>query len=116
MSTMTIIGTFTASDNGYTGSIKTLTLNIKGQFRPVREGQRQEPSNDQQRLRGLRQSVRAVDRQAGSAAMALFASRSPDRAPPRESPFSDLGERLRFLGAVVPYCASVEVSNPVGPP
>jgi uncharacterized protein (DUF736 family) len=30
--TMATIGTFTASDNGYTGSIKTLTLNIKAKF------------------------------------------------------------------------------------
>jgi uncharacterized protein (DUF736 family) len=29
---MAIIGTFTASDNGYTGAIKTLTLNIKAKF------------------------------------------------------------------------------------
>ena len=29
---MANIGTFTASDNGYTGSIKTLTLNIKAKF------------------------------------------------------------------------------------
>ena len=38
---MATIGTFTASDNGYVGSIKTLTLNIKARFAPVREGQRQ---------------------------------------------------------------------------
>jgi uncharacterized protein (DUF736 family) len=30
--TMATIGTFTALDNGYTGSIKTLTLNIKAKF------------------------------------------------------------------------------------
>jgi len=30
--TMANIGTFTAADNGYTGSIKTLTLNIKAKF------------------------------------------------------------------------------------
>jgi uncharacterized protein (DUF736 family) len=30
--TMATIGTFTASDNGYTGSIKTLTLNVKVKF------------------------------------------------------------------------------------
>jgi uncharacterized protein (DUF736 family) len=29
---MATIGTLTASDNGYTGSIKTLTLNIKAKF------------------------------------------------------------------------------------
>jgi len=29
---MATIGTFTASENGYTGSIKTLTLNIKAKF------------------------------------------------------------------------------------
>lgn len=29
---MATIGTFTASDNGYTDSIKTLTLNIKAKF------------------------------------------------------------------------------------
>ncbi len=29
---MATIGTFTASDNGYTGLIKTLTLNIKAKF------------------------------------------------------------------------------------
>ncbi|MCK1280676.1 DUF736 domain-containing protein [Bradyrhizobium sp. 61] len=29
---MAIIGTFTAADNGYIGSIKTLTLNIKARF------------------------------------------------------------------------------------
>jgi uncharacterized protein (DUF736 family) len=29
---MATIGTFTASDNGYSGSIKTLTLNIKAKF------------------------------------------------------------------------------------
>ena len=29
---MATIGTFTASDNGYVGSIKTLTLNIKAKF------------------------------------------------------------------------------------
>jgi uncharacterized protein (DUF736 family) len=29
---MATIGTFTASDNGYTGSIKTLTLNIKAKL------------------------------------------------------------------------------------
>ena len=31
---MATIGTFTASDIGYTGSIKTLTLNIKAKFAP----------------------------------------------------------------------------------
>ena len=31
---MAIIGSFTASDNGFTGSIKTLTLNIKAKFAP----------------------------------------------------------------------------------
>lgn len=30
--TMATIGTFTASDNGYVGSIKTLTLNIRARF------------------------------------------------------------------------------------
>jgi uncharacterized protein (DUF736 family) len=30
--TMSTIGTFTASDNGYIGSIKTLTLNVKAKF------------------------------------------------------------------------------------
>jgi uncharacterized protein (DUF736 family) len=29
---MATIGTFTASDNGYTGSVKTLTLNVKAKF------------------------------------------------------------------------------------
>jgi uncharacterized protein (DUF736 family) len=29
---MATIGTFTAADNGYTGSIKTLTLNVKAKF------------------------------------------------------------------------------------
>ena len=29
---MATIGTFTAQDNGFTGSIKTLTLNIKAKF------------------------------------------------------------------------------------
>jgi uncharacterized protein (DUF736 family) len=29
---MATIGTFSASDNGYSGSIKTLTLNIKAKF------------------------------------------------------------------------------------
>jgi uncharacterized protein (DUF736 family) len=32
--TMATIGTFTASDNGYVGSIKTLTLNIKARLAP----------------------------------------------------------------------------------
>jgi uncharacterized protein (DUF736 family) len=31
---MAIIGSFTASENGYSGSIKTLTLNIKAKFVP----------------------------------------------------------------------------------
>jgi uncharacterized protein (DUF736 family) len=31
---MATIGTFTAQDNGYIGSIKTLTLNIKAKFSP----------------------------------------------------------------------------------
>ena len=31
---MATIGTFTASDNGFIGSIKTLTLNIKARFAP----------------------------------------------------------------------------------
>ena len=31
---MATIGTFTASDNGYVGSIKTLTLNFKARFAP----------------------------------------------------------------------------------
>ena len=30
--TMATIGTFTAADNGYTGSVKTLTLNVKAKF------------------------------------------------------------------------------------
>lgn len=29
---MATIGTFTASDNGYTGSVKTLTLNVNAKF------------------------------------------------------------------------------------
>ena len=29
---MATIGTFTASDNGYTGSVKTLTLNVKAKL------------------------------------------------------------------------------------
>src|SRR5215207_476194 len=32
--TMATIGSFAASDNGFTGSIKTLTLNIKAKFAP----------------------------------------------------------------------------------
>ena len=31
---MATIGSFAASDNGFTGSIKTLTLNIKAKFAP----------------------------------------------------------------------------------
>ena len=31
---MATIGTFTPSDNGFIGSIKTLTLNIKARFAP----------------------------------------------------------------------------------
>jgi uncharacterized protein (DUF736 family) len=31
---MATIGTFTASDNGFIGSIKTLTLNIRARFAP----------------------------------------------------------------------------------
>ena len=30
--TMATIGTFTAADKGYTGSVKTLTLNVKAKF------------------------------------------------------------------------------------
>jgi len=30
--TMATIGTFTAAENGYTGSVKTLTLNVKAKF------------------------------------------------------------------------------------
>ena len=30
---MATIGTFTKSENGYTGAVKTLTLNVKAQFR-----------------------------------------------------------------------------------
>lgn len=30
--TMATIGTFTASDNGFTGSVKTLALNVKAKF------------------------------------------------------------------------------------
>jgi uncharacterized protein (DUF736 family) len=30
--TMTAIGTFTGSDNGYTGSVKTLTPNVKAKY------------------------------------------------------------------------------------
>ena len=29
---MATIGTFTTTDNGYTGSVKTLTLNVKAKF------------------------------------------------------------------------------------
>jgi uncharacterized protein (DUF736 family) len=29
---MANIGTFTTADNGYTGSVKTLTLNVKAKF------------------------------------------------------------------------------------
>ena len=29
---MATIGTFTAADNGYAGSVKTLTLNVKAKF------------------------------------------------------------------------------------
>ena len=32
---MATIGTFTAADNGYTGSVKTLTLNVKAKFVPT---------------------------------------------------------------------------------
>ena len=32
---MATIGTFTKSGDGYTGSVKTLTLNVKAQFRPA---------------------------------------------------------------------------------
>jgi len=33
--TMATIGSFTASDNGYTGSVKTLTLNFRAKFVPT---------------------------------------------------------------------------------
>ena len=33
--TMAIIGTFTAADNGYGGSVKTLTLNFRAKFVPI---------------------------------------------------------------------------------
>ncbi len=32
---MAIIGTFTAADNGYGGSVKTLTLNFRAKFVPT---------------------------------------------------------------------------------
>jgi len=32
---MATIGTFTATDNGFTGSVKTLTLNVKAKFLPA---------------------------------------------------------------------------------
>ena len=32
---MATIGSFTASDNGFTGSIRTLTLNVKAQIRRI---------------------------------------------------------------------------------
>src|SRR3546814_16386173 len=34
-STMAVIGTFTRSDTGYTGSIRTLTLNVKVRISPA---------------------------------------------------------------------------------
>ncbi len=36
---MATIGTFTASDNGYTGTMKTLRLNIKAKFVATAKGQ-----------------------------------------------------------------------------
>ena len=41
---MATIGTFTASDNGYTGSVKTLTLNVKAKFIAT-EGENDKASN-----------------------------------------------------------------------
>ena len=32
---MATIGTFTKTENGYTGSVKTLTLNVKAKFAPA---------------------------------------------------------------------------------
>jgi hypothetical protein len=58
-----------------------------------------------------RETARGV-RQAGSAAVALFASGSPGRVPSRESPLPDIGVLLRFLGAIAPYGAPVELSDP----
>ena len=33
---MATIGTFTAADNGYGGSVKTLTLNFRAKFFPIK--------------------------------------------------------------------------------
>ena len=52
---MATIGTFTASDNGYTGSIKTLTLNIKAKFVAS------EKDNDKALDRGLEDTFPASD-------------------------------------------------------
>ena len=40
---MATIGTFTASDNGYIGSIKSLTLNIKARFAPSEKDNEKAP-------------------------------------------------------------------------
>jgi uncharacterized protein (DUF736 family) len=42
--TMAAIGTFTAADNGYTGSVKTLTLNVKAKFVATRKRTTKRPT------------------------------------------------------------------------
>jgi len=62
--TMATIGTFTAADNGYTGSVKTLTLNVKAKFVATEKENDKAPdyrifagSNDYAKLSVMRSGV-----------------------------------------------------------
>jgi hypothetical protein len=53
--TMPTIGTFTASENGFTGSIKTLTLNIRAKFVASEKDHEKAAESEKARLSGLKQ-------------------------------------------------------------
>src|SRR5580704_11712644 len=60
---MAIIGTFTAADNGYGGSVKTLTLNFRAKFVPIEKDNDKAP--DYRIIAGARMRRRLEEDRAG---------------------------------------------------
>jgi hypothetical protein len=80
---MATIGTFTASDNGYTGSTKTLTLNIKAKF--VASEKDNDKAPDYRIFSGAPSSVRPGRRPPATAIAGISRSSSTTRASRRRS-------------------------------
>lgn len=111
---MATIGTFTASENGYNGSIKTLTLNIKAKF--VTSEKDKDKAPDYRILQAPRSSARPGRRPPATAIANASRSSSTIRAPRADLCIAGQGRgRRRYYADLVPPRRGLMHGRVVGP-